>query len=362
MVAATEQIERPGSEQYHDNHMGAIFKEGFSFSGFERDLLVMNLGERNYLDISGVSGVDSISDGRGSVFADLDNDGDLDIFLVTAQREAHYLFRNNVGERNGWLRVEVEGTTFGRDAFGTVVRVKSSAGVQTKIKSGGAGFLSHHDGRLLFGLGSDEHAEWVEVVWPDGALQRFENVPPRTSLRVVEGREGYVELVEKRFRLVDPLPADEAFLARLGVRKGEPLPDLSLRATTGEAERLDELLTSGRRALINIWATWCVPCAEEMPELQRLYPGLSRAGVDLIGVSVDLETIGQVAGYVEARGVTYPIYTTDASTLEALYPTGEATVPLTILLDEDGTILEILSGWSEETARELHALASGGSG
>jgi peroxiredoxin len=347
VVAASEQIERPGSEQYHDNHMGAIFKEGFSFSGFERDLLVMNLGERSYLDISGVSGVDSISDGRGSVFADLDNDGDLDIFLVTAQRDAHYLFRNNVGQRSGWLRVEVEGTTLGRDAFGTVVRVKSSAGIQTKIKSGGAGFLSHHDGRLLFGLGSDEDAEWVEVVWPDGALQRFENVPARTSLRVIEGREGYVELVEKRFRLVDPC---------------EPLPDLSLRAKTGEAVRLDELLTSGRRALINIWATWCVPCAEEMPELQRLYPGLSRAGVDLIGVSVDMETVEQVAGYTEALGVTYPIYTTDASTLEALYPTGEAIVPLTILLDEDGRILEILSGWSEGTARKLHALASGGAG
>ena len=115
--------------------MGAIFKEGFSFSGYERDLLSMNLGDGRFMNISGVSGVDSISDGRGSVFADFDNDGDLDIFLTTAQGEAHFLFRNNVGQRNGFLRLELEGTRSGRDAFGTVVRVKTSAGVQTKMSS-----------------------------------------------------------------------------------------------------------------------------------------------------------------------------------------------------------------------------------
>ena len=107
MVAAAEEVEDAGNERYHDNHMGAIFGEGFSFSGYERDLLALNLGDGTFLDISGVSGVDSISDGRGSVFADFDNDGDADIFLTTVQGEAHYLFRNNVGSANGFLRVEL---------------------------------------------------------------------------------------------------------------------------------------------------------------------------------------------------------------------------------------------------------------
>ena len=124
---------------------------GFSFSGYERNLLSMNVGQGRYVDISGVSGADSISDGRGSVFADLDNDGDSDIFLTTAQGEAHYLFRNNVGNRNGFVRVDLVGTRGAADAFGAVVRVKMSAGIQTRIKAGGSGFLSHHDSRLLFG-------------------------------------------------------------------------------------------------------------------------------------------------------------------------------------------------------------------
>ncbi|MFB3095508.1 MAG: FG-GAP repeat domain-containing protein, partial [Candidatus Acidiferrales bacterium] len=57
-----------------------IFEEGFSFSGYERDLLSLNLGGKKFLDISGISGIDSVTDGRGSVFADFDNDGDLDVF------------------------------------------------------------------------------------------------------------------------------------------------------------------------------------------------------------------------------------------------------------------------------------------
>ena len=183
MVAASEKVEQAGSESYHEDHMGAIFKEGFSFSGYERDLLALNLGDGKFLDISGVSGVDSISDGRGAVFADFDNDGDPDIFLTTAQGEAHYLFRNNIGNENGFLRVALEGTKAGRDAFGAVVRVKSSAGVQTKLKAGGSGYLSQHDPRLLFGLGEDERAEYVEVVWPGGDVQRIEGVPASTSTK-----------------------------------------------------------------------------------------------------------------------------------------------------------------------------------
>ncbi len=79
MVAAAEAMEEAGNQTYHSDHMDAIFKEGFSFSGYERDMLSLNLADGTFLDISGVSGVDSLSDGRGSVFADFDNDGWLDL-------------------------------------------------------------------------------------------------------------------------------------------------------------------------------------------------------------------------------------------------------------------------------------------
>jgi hypothetical protein len=127
-----------------------MFGQGFSFSGYERDPLYLNLGGKKFTDISGVSGIDSITDGRAGVFADFDNDGDLDVFSTTIQNQAHLLFRNNVGQDNNFLRVALEGgKETGRDAFGAVVRVKTSAGTLTKIKSGGSGFISQHDPRLL---------------------------------------------------------------------------------------------------------------------------------------------------------------------------------------------------------------------
>ncbi len=359
MVAAAERAEQAGSEQYHDSHMGAIFKEGFSFSGYERDFLALNLGQGKFLDISGISGVDSISDGRGAVFADLDNDGDLDIFLTTAQREAHYLFRNNVGQANCFLRVTLEGRAAGRDAYGAVVRVKTSRGIQTKLKTGGSGYLSHHDSRLLFGLGQDERAEWIEVTWPGGLVERVEPPSSNSSILVVQG-EGARPLAERGFRLIDPLDPESALLARIGVRKGERLPELTLRAADGATVRLSQLLRPGRRTLLNFWATWCAPCARELPELQRLASGLARAGVDLVGVSVDLETAGEVPAYVAARGLTFPNYVTDEAELARLYPRGELTVPLTLLLDSSGRVIEAHSGWSPRAERALSRITAGG--
>jgi hypothetical protein len=151
-----------------------IFDQGFSFSGYERDALFLNLNGKKFLDISGVSGIDSITDGRAAVFADFDNDGDYDVFLTTIQGQSHLLFRNNVGQDNHWLRIVLEGgKEIGRDAYGSVVRVKTSAGTLTKIKAGGSGFLSQHDPRLLFGLGRDDRAQSIEVTWPNGKVENF---------------------------------------------------------------------------------------------------------------------------------------------------------------------------------------------
>jgi hypothetical protein len=113
-----------------------MFGQGFSFSGYERDPLYLNLGGKKFTDISGISGIDSITDGRAGVFADFDNDGDLDVFSTTIQHQAHLLFRNNVGQDNNFVRVVLEGKPGnGRNAFGSVVRLKTSAGTLTKRKT-----------------------------------------------------------------------------------------------------------------------------------------------------------------------------------------------------------------------------------
>ncbi|ANM31885.1 hypothetical protein ABI59_23455 [Acidobacteria bacterium Mor1] len=361
MVAAEEKQEQAGGESYHNHHMGTIFKKGFSFSGFERDMLKLSMGDGSYLDISGISGVDSISDGRGAVFADFDNDGDSDIFLVSAQRKAHYLFRNNVGSDRHFLRVELEGRSGGRDAFGAIVRVHTAHGIQTKVKAGGSGFLSQHDPRLLFGLGDETEVARLEVAWPGGESLTLTDLPIDTTIRLTEGQNGFQRVAPPSGTLPDPLGDREEMLARLGIRPGATFPRLELRDLGGQPRSLEATLRPGRKMLLNVWATWCTPCAVEIPELVHLYPELTAAGIDLVGLSVDVDPAADVQGYVARQGMEYPVLMTDSDSLDILYPNGEATVPLTLLLSDQGQVLEIYSGWSKRSAAALEALVKSGS-
>lgn len=164
----------------------ALLKQDYSFSGYERDLVMLNLGDGRFMNISPVSGADSLSDGRAAVYFDFDDDGDTDIFLRAMHGPAHFLFRNEIGQDNHWLRVSLAGRASGTDAFGAVVRVKTELGILTRMKSGGSGFLSQSDPRLLFGLGDATKIEWVEVTWPGGRKQRVAGARPGAHLKVVE--------------------------------------------------------------------------------------------------------------------------------------------------------------------------------
>ncbi|MDQ3321170.1 MAG: redoxin family protein, partial [Acidobacteriota bacterium] len=325
-----------------------MFGQGFSFSGYERDPLYLNLGGKKFTDISGVSGIDSITDGRAGVFADFDNDGDLDVFSTTIQNQAHLLFRNNVGQDNNYLRVMLEGDgkTVSRDAFGSVARVKTSAGILTKIKSGGSGFISQHDPRLLFGLGKDERAESIEVTWANGEVEKFAGEANSGSTLILKKGGGKTETVKlAKTNLPDPLTKTEIFAQNLKIKIGKPLPDFALKTLSGAASSMNKQMKTGRQTLINVWATWCVPCAKEMPELEKMRARLAARGIDLIGLNVDAEKNVNIKGYTASKRVSYPILIGGTVAIEEIYATDELSVPLTILVDEKGIVTDLIPGW-----------------
>ncbi len=108
-------------------------------------------------------------------------------------------------------------------------------------------------------------------------------------------------------------------------------------------------LKSGRQTLINIWATWCIPCAAEMPELEKIRSELSASGIDLIGLNVDAEKDANIKGYLSSKRISYPNLIGGIAAIEKIYATDELTVPLTILVDEKGIVKELIPGWSKET-------------
>jgi thiol-disulfide isomerase/thioredoxin len=333
-----------------------MFGQGFSFSGYERDPLYLNTGKKKFIDISGVSGIDSITDGRAGVFADFDNDGDLDVFSTTIQNQAHLLFRNNVGQDSNFLRVELEGDgkTVSRDAFGAVVRVKTSAGTLTKIKSGGSGFISQHDPRLLFGLGEDTKVESIEVTWPNGTLEKFDADATAGStvlLKQISGKAQAVSLGKSK--LPDPLTKAAIFARGLKIKIGQPLPDFGVKTLSGGKSSVRKQFRTGRKTLINIWATWCVPCATEMPELQKMQSTLASRGIDLIGINVDVEPNARIKPYLTQKRISYRMLTGGVSAIERIYATDELSVPLSILVDEKGIVHDLIPGWSAETRRKF---------
>jgi thiol-disulfide isomerase/thioredoxin len=353
-------MEEAGNSDYQDHHMSEIFEKGMSFSGYERNGLFMSRGDGTYFDISGVSGLDSITDGRGCSFADFDNDGDSDVIITPVQELARLLFKNNVGQDNGFIRVKLTGTRSGRDAFGTVVRLKSPLGTQTKVKLGGSGFLSASDPRLLFGLGPSEawqkHYALV-IEWPSGLRETINGVLPGESIHLEEGQGKIERITEQRVTLPEPEDTSDRIFRTLAFDPNEELPPLTLtRPSSTSSVSLPSILEPGRKTLINFWATWCAPCAVEIPELALLFEPLSHAGVDLMGISLDFGSSADVQEYLNERSVPYVNYILNEKDVARIFSSGQITVPLTVLVDEQGRVVRAFSGWSAETRAGIEAL------
>jgi hypothetical protein len=94
-----------------------------------------------------------------------------------------------------------------------------------------------------------------------------------------------------------------------------------------------------------------------MPELERLRPRLAAQGLDLIGLNVDTEPGTDISGFLASTGAQYRNYVGGVAVVEQLYATDELTVPMSLLLDENGTLIEIIPGWSAESRRRFALLA-----
>ncbi len=128
--------------------------------------------------------------GRGAAYADINNDGRLDLLLSTNGGPV-YLFRNEAqgaAASNRSLRIKLIGTKSNRNGIGATVKLTAGGETQTQMLRSGSSYLSASELALTFGLAHNEKADTIEIHWPSGQLDRLSNVPAGQTITVTEGK------------------------------------------------------------------------------------------------------------------------------------------------------------------------------
>ncbi|MCP1199975.1 TlpA disulfide reductase family protein [Notoacmeibacter sp. MSK16QG-6] len=145
----------------------------------------------------------------------------------------------------------------------------------------------------------------------------------------------------------------------------QDLSDLSFNGPEEEGMTLAGF--SGRAVLLNLWATWCVPCREEMPALDRLQSARGGEDFEVVAVNIDKGSLDKPRDFLDEIGVSSLALYHDSSNeiFEEMRKRGLALgLPATVLVDEDGCLRAQINGpaeWSsEEAIRMIDAVATAG--
>ena len=317
-----------------------------SFSGHETNSLFINDKGRAYADWSALSGVDSISDGRGFAYLDYDRDGWVDIALVNSNAPQLELFRNRLGDlgaKGRAIQVRLLGAHAQSGPAAEARSARSGAGAHVLVGAGGMtlrrearigdGFAAQNSATLTIGIGDAPAAEQVTVEWPSGHSTPVGRVPAGALVTVRE--------------TPGDRPADfeisTPHRAALATRTGRPLAvDRWESALPAPAARLRVLTTM---------ATWCAVCRGELPHLADLRAAVPESEVALLGFPIDPgDGADELEAYQTERKPAYALLTgTTGDEKEAMKKLlikhlGEAVLPATVMIDGEGNVVRVRKG------------------
>jgi hypothetical protein len=150
-------------------------------------LMFENMG-RTFQDVSAKSGAvfSKVFSGRGMALGDFDNDGDSDV-LASNNGEPPLLLRNQGGNRNNWIGLQLVATKSNPEAVGAVITWQAGTVKRSRLKIGGGSYLSSHDPREILGVGPAAKIDSIEIRWPSGTVDKLTNLPLNRYVKVVEG-------------------------------------------------------------------------------------------------------------------------------------------------------------------------------
>lgn len=147
---------------------------------------------------------------------------------------------------------------------------------------------------------------------------------------------------EDPLKALDLIKPGQARLAR----------DFTLSTPNNGSLRLADL--RGRVVFLNFWATWCPPCREELPGMERLYQKHRAKGLVVVGLSMDSDGASVVTPFLKEHRLTFPVGLDPKMTVASLY--GVRALPSTFIIDRSGHIASIAIGPRDWDGKASHAL------
>jgi peroxiredoxin len=129
---------------------------------------------------------------------------------------------------------------------------------------------------------------------------------------------------------------------------GAKAPDLSLKDLSGKTVSLSSL--AGKVVILDFWATWCAPCREEMPELQKFYKKYNAQGLEVVGISVDKAPDG-IKAFIDKLKVTFPIAHDEGHKVADKY--SPPRMPSSYIIDRKGVVRYVHGGYRAGDAAEF---------
>ena len=131
-----------------------------------------------------------------------------------------------------------------------------------------------------------------------------------------------------------------------------PTPEFNLATPDGKKISLRDF--RGKIVMLNFWATWCVPCREEMPAMEKLYQALAPRGFRIAAVSIDEGSPEDVQAFARELGLSFDILQDRSTKVQQIYQT--TGVPESFLLNRQGKIVKRVIGaqdWNSKVNRDL---------
>ena len=290
---STQDIEDADRYRRGWSQMMELIRTGGSWSGHEPNSVFLNTTSQRFADISAVSGLNFADDARAIASTDWDQDGDLDLWIVNRTGPRLRFVRNDSRtplsqempqSGTNFVQFLLEGTTSNRDAIGARIEVQCADRTLIATRHAGDGYLAQSSQWLHFGIDDASRLNDVRVRWPGGDVESFGSLAGNSRYRLVEG-SGTANAVKSASHAgsIAAGPGVEATSStrRIVIQDTVPVPNLNL-STDSPSE-----LAAHKPLLLNIWATWCVPCLGELKELADRASEIDAAGLQVHALNVD---------------------------------------------------------------------------